>query len=339
MKRYVKISSEKQSNISSHRIRCCKIRKFFYLTFRYDYEVTFGLWKVFIYLDSNKCKRRKDTRRIWKSNATYLRIHRIRNSSTLWYIIIMTLHSIFAKYSFISMFIISTSDERVYEGYKSNAIYRIRRCKIRKFFYVTFHFDTITMLHSAFAKYTFFHLNNTNNYKRKNIYKKFGIYKFWYFRIEENFTLRNLDTISLYKIYIISLVIIINDEKKYILIERSEWKTPFEDSKCSIGGTEREFRPRTFQISRKRFERSRVTRSFHYVANKVSRRFHYIRAHFAYIFTGETPERCLPFTRNNDILRSSPTPAHRKRQFELQIHVRHFTIVTSSPNSPIYSSQ
>lgn len=58
----------------------------------------------------------------------------------------------------------------------------------------------------------FFHLNNTNNYKRKNIYKKFGIYKFWYF------TLRNLDTISLYKIYIISLVIIINDEKKYIKI-------------------------------------------------------------------------------------------------------------------------
>lgn len=138
MKRYVKISSEKQSNISSHRIRCCKIRKFFYLTFRYDYEVTFGLWKVFIYLDSNKYKRRKDTRRIWKSNATYLRIHRIRNSSTLWYIIIMTLHSIFAKYSFILMFIISTSDERVYEGYKSNAIYRIRRCKIRKFFYITF---------------------------------------------------------------------------------------------------------------------------------------------------------------------------------------------------------
>lgn len=153
--------------------------------------------------------------------------------------------------------------------------------------------------------------------------------------------LRNLDTLSLYKIYIISLVIIINDEKKYIkiYIDWKEWKTPFEDSKCSIGGTEREFRPRTFQISRKRFERSRVTQSFHYVANKVSRRFHYIRAHFAYIFTGETPERCLPFTRNNDILRSSPTPAHRKRQFELQIHVRHFTIVTSSPNSPIYSSQ
>lgn len=158
MKRYVKISSEKQSNISSHRIRCCKIRKFFYLTFRYDYEVTFGLWKVFIYLDSNKCKRRKDTRRIWKSNATYLRIHRIRNSSTLWYIIIMTLHSIFAKYSFISMFIISTSDERVYEGYKSNAIYRIR-----KFFYVTFHFDTITMLHSIRSTHFFISILITTN--------------------------------------------------------------------------------------------------------------------------------------------------------------------------------
>lgn len=141
----------------------------------------------------------------------------------------MTLHSIFAKYSFISMFIISTSDERVYEGYKSNAIYRIRRWKIRKFFYVTFHFDTITMLHSAFAKYTFFHLNNTNNYKRKNIYKKFGIYKFWYFRIEGNFTLRNLDTISLYKIYIISLVIIINDEKKYIKIY-IDWKVGMKNS-------------------------------------------------------------------------------------------------------------
>lgn len=141
----------------------------------------------------------------------------------------MTLHSIFAKYSFISMFIISTSDERVYEGYKSNAIYRIRRCKIRKFFYVTFHFDTITMLHSVFAKYTFFHLNNTNNYKRKNIYKKFGIYKFWYFRIEGNFTLRNLDTISLYKIYIISLVIIINDEKKYIKIY-IDWKVGMKNS-------------------------------------------------------------------------------------------------------------
>lgn len=141
----------------------------------------------------------------------------------------MTLHSIFAEYSFISMFIISTSDERVYEGYKSNAIYRIRRCKIRKFFYITFHFDTITMLHSAFAKYTFFHLNNTNNYKRKNIYKKFGIYKFWYFRIEGNFTLRNLDTISLYKIYIISLVIIINDEKKYIKIY-IDWKVGMKNS-------------------------------------------------------------------------------------------------------------
>lgn len=175
MKRYVKISSEKQSNISSHRIRCCKIRKFFYLTFRYDYEVTFGLWKVFIYLDSNKCKRRKDTRRIWKSNATYLRIHRIRNSSTLWYIIIMTLqkhYSIFAKYSFISMFIISTSDERVYEGYKSNAIYRIRRCKIRKFFYVTFHFDTITILHSAFAKYTFFFISILITTNDERIYIK-----------------------------------------------------------------------------------------------------------------------------------------------------------------------
>lgn len=92
-------------------------------------------------------------------------------------------------------------------------------------------------------------------------------------------------------------------------------------------------RPRTLQISRKRFERSRVTRSFHYVANKVSRRFHYIRAPLPTFSPGETPERCLPFTRNNDILRSSPatTPLRRKRQFELQIHVRHFTIVTSSP--------
>lgn len=75
----------------------------------------------------------------------------------------------------------------------------------------------------------FFHLNNTNNYKRKNIYKKFGIYKFWYFRIEGNFTLRNLDTISLYKIYIISLVIIINDEKKYIKIY-IDWKVGMKNS-------------------------------------------------------------------------------------------------------------
>lgn len=54
-------------------------------------------------------------------------------------------------------------------------------------------------------------------------------------------------------------------------------------------------RPRTLQISRKRFERSRVTRSFHYVANKVSRRFHYIRAHFAYIFTGRNPRTLFTF--------------------------------------------
>lgn len=84
----------------------------------------------------------------------------------------MTLHSIFAKYSFISMFIISTSDERIYEGYKSNAIYRIRRYKIRKFFYVTFHFDTITMLHSAFAKYTFFFISILITTNDERIYIK-----------------------------------------------------------------------------------------------------------------------------------------------------------------------
>lgn len=130
---------------------------------------------------------------------------------------------------FIHLDVYNKYKRRYMKDIKSNAIYRIRRCKIRKFFYVTFHFDTITMLHSAFAKYTFFHLNNTNNYKQKNIYKKFGIYKFWYFRIEGNFTLRNLDTISLYKIYIISLVIIINDEKKYIKIY-IDWKVGMKNS-------------------------------------------------------------------------------------------------------------
>lgn len=95
--------------------------------------------------------------------------------------------------------------------------------------------------------------------------------------------------------------------KIYILrgmIEMSvKWK-----KRLSIRGFEifeRDFRrPRTFQISRKRFERSRVTRSFHYVANKVSRRFHYIRAHFAYIFTGEPPNAVylLHVTRHSPLL-------------------------------------
>lgn len=121
----------------------------------------------------------------------------------------MTLHSIFAKYSFISMFIISTSDERVYEGYKSNAIYRIR-----KFFYVTFHFDTITMLHSARSTHFFISILITTN---ERIYiKNLEFINFDIFASKE--ILRNLDTLSLYKIYIISLVIIINDEKKYIKI-------------------------------------------------------------------------------------------------------------------------
>lgn len=41
--------------------------------------------------------------------------------------------------------------------------------------------------------------------------------------------LRNLDTLSLYKIYIISLVIIINDEKKYIKIY-IDWKVGMKNS-------------------------------------------------------------------------------------------------------------
>lgn len=132
----------------------------------------------------------------------------------------MTLHSIFAKYSFISMFIISTSDERVYEGYKSNAIYRIR-----KFFYVTFHFDTITMLHSARSTHFFISILITTN---ERIYiKNLEFINFDIFASKE--ILRNLDTLSLYKIYIISLVIIINDEKKYIKIY-IDWKVGMKNS-------------------------------------------------------------------------------------------------------------
>lgn len=60
---------------------------------------------------------------------------------------------------FIHLDVYNKYKRRYMKDIKSNAIYRIRRCKIRKFFYVTFHFDTITMLHSVFAKYTFFFIS------------------------------------------------------------------------------------------------------------------------------------------------------------------------------------
>lgn len=128
---------------------------------------------------------------------------------------------------------------------------RIPCYKIRKFFYVTFHFDTIARLHWAFAKYIFFHLNNTNNYKRwKDIYKKFGIYKFWYLRIENSrYKFENFVTITLFfftKYTFISIIIIINDEKniyKNIYSSRHDWNVG-QMKKTALHSRIRNFRTR-----------------------------------------------------------------------------------------------